>query len=44
MSMLNVIELLAGSNKSWEDAAKQEIANSKKTVRNIKSICTEEQP
>ena len=28
--MLKVIEVLAGSNKSWEDAAKQEIANSKK--------------
>ena len=37
MSMLKVIEVLAESNQSWEDAAKQAIANAAKTVRNIKS-------
>ena len=38
MSMLKVIEFLADSNQSWEDAAKQAIANASKTVPNIKSI------
>ena len=38
MSKLKVIEVLAESNQSWEDAAKQAIANAAKTVRNIKSI------
>jgi dodecin len=41
MSMLKVIEVLAESNQSWEDAAKQAIANAAKTVRNIKSIWIE---
>lgn len=41
MSMLKVIEVLAKSNQSWEDAAKQAIANAAKTVRNIKSIWIE---
>jgi hypothetical protein len=39
--MLKVIEVLAESNQSWEDAAKQAIANAAKTVRNIKSIWIE---
>jgi len=38
MSMLKVVEILAESNQSWEDAAKQAVANAAKTVRNIKSI------
>ena len=41
MPMLKVIEVLAESNQSWEDAAKQAIANATKTVRNIKSIYIE---
>ena len=38
MSMLKVIEVLAESNQSWEDAANQAVANAARTVRNIKSI------
>ena len=38
MAMLKVIEVLAESPTSWEDAAKVAIANASKTVRNIKSI------
>jgi flavin-binding protein dodecin len=41
MSMLKVIEVLAESNKSWEDAAQQAVGNASKTVRNIKSIWIE---
>ena len=38
MSMLKVIEVLAESNKSWEDAAQNAIDTASKSVRNIKSI------
>ncbi|AXS41386.1 dodecin family protein [Breoghania sp. L-A4] len=38
MSMLKVIEVLAQSDKSWDDAAKNAIADASKSVRNIKSI------
>ena len=36
--MLKVIEVLAESKKSWEDAAANAVATAAKTVRNIKSI------
>ncbi len=36
--MLKVIEILAESDTSWEDAAKKAITNAGKSVRNIKSI------
>lgn len=38
MSVVKVIEVLAESEKSWEDAAKQAVAEASKTVNNIKSI------
>jgi flavin-binding protein dodecin len=38
MAMLKVIEVLAESNKSWEDAAQNAISNAGKTVRGIRSI------
>ena len=38
MTILKVIEVLAQSNKSWEDAAQQAVKEASKTVRNIKSI------
>lgn len=38
MSMLKVIEVLAESDTSWEDAAKKAITSAGKSVRNIKSI------
>jgi flavin-binding protein dodecin len=38
MAMLKVIEVLAESTKSWEDAAQQAITDATKTVRNVKSI------
>ncbi len=36
--MLKVIEVLAESDKSWEDAAAQAVANAAKSVHGIKSI------
>lgn len=38
MSMLKVIEVLAESDKSWEDAAHVAVATASKTLRHVKSI------
>lgn len=42
MTMLKVIEVLAHSDKSWEDAAQNAINEAAKTVRGIKSIYLKE--
>jgi len=36
--MLKVIEVLAESDKSWEDAAAQAVSRASKTLHGIKSI------
>ena len=41
MAMLKVIEVLAESNKSWEDAAQTAVAQANKTLRNVRSIYME---
>ena len=41
MAMLKVIEVLAESNKSWEDAAQTAVAHANKTLRNVRSIYLE---
>lgn len=38
MQILKVVEVLAQSNKSWEDAAQIAVQETAKTVRQIKSI------
>lgn len=38
MSVVKVIEILAQSDKGWEDAAQQAVTEASKTVRNIKHI------
>ncbi|WP_224488606.1 dodecin family protein [Robertkochia flava] len=38
MSVLKVIEVLADSDKSWEDAAHQAVEKASATVQNIKSV------
>lgn len=38
MAMLKVIEVLAESEKSWEDAAQTAVANANRTLRNVRSI------
>ena len=38
MSMLKVIEVLAESKKSWDDAAAVAVSTASKSVRNIRSI------
>lgn len=40
--MMKVIEVLAESNKSWEDAATKAVAQASKSVHGIKSIYIKE--
>lgn len=41
MAVMKVIEVLAQSDKSWEDAAQQALKETAKSVRNIKSLYVE---
>lgn len=41
MAVVKVIEVLAQSQKSWEDAAQQALKEASKSVRNIKSLYVE---
>jgi hypothetical protein len=43
MSVLKVIELLASSTVSWEDAAQKAIAKASKSVKNIRSVYMKDQ-
>lgn len=38
MAVLKVIEVLADSEKSWEDATRKAVKQAAKTVKNIKSV------
>ena len=42
MSVVKVIEILAESEKSWEDATKVAVTEAEKSVRNIKSVYVKE--
>ena len=42
MAIVKVIEVLAQSNKGWEDAAREAISEASKSVRNIKSLYVKE--
>ena len=43
MSVLKVIELLADSDESWEDATKKGVAKASKSVNHIKSAFVQSQ-
>lgn len=43
MSVIKVIEIMADSDKSWEDAAKQAVSHASQTVKNIRSVYIKEQ-
>lgn len=43
MAILKVIEVMANSDKSWEDAVKQAVKTSAKTVKNIRSVYVKDQ-
>ena len=40
--IVKVIEVLAQSDKSWEDAAQTAVAEASKTLRNIRSVYVKE--
>ena len=42
MAVLKVIEILADSEKSWEDAANNAVGQAAKSVRDIKSVYVNE--
>jgi len=43
MAVMKVIEIMANSPKSWEDATKVAIARASKSVKNIKSAYVQSQ-
>jgi flavin-binding protein dodecin len=43
MAVLKVIEVLASSNKSWEDATRNAVKEASKSVKNIRSVYVNEQ-
>lgn len=43
MAILKVIEILANSDKSWEDATKKAVKDASKSVKNIRSVYVQEQ-
>ncbi len=43
MSVLKVIEIMANSNESWEDATRKAVKHAAKSVKNIKSVYVREQ-
>ncbi len=42
MAMVKVIEVLAESPNSWDDAAREAVREASKTVRNIRSVYIKE--
>lgn len=43
MKILKVIEVLAESNESWEDATRNAVKEASKTVKNIRSVYIKDQ-
>ncbi|CAA0141091.1 dodecin family protein [Tenacibaculum maritimum] len=43
MAIIKVIEVLANSNKSWEDATRKAVKETSKSVKNIKSVFVQSQ-
>ena len=43
MAVMKVIEVLANSEKSWEDATRKAVKEAAKSVKNIKSVFVQSQ-
>ncbi len=43
MSVIKIIEVIASSEKSWEEATRNAVKEVSKTVKNIKSVYVKEQ-
>ena len=43
MAVMKVIEVMANSDKSWEDATRKAVAHASKSVKHIKSVFVQSQ-
>jgi len=43
MAVMKVLELMANSNKSWEDATEKAVKHASKTIKNIRSVNVQNQ-
>ena len=43
MAVMKVIEVMASSDKSWEDATKKAVAHASKSIKHIKSAFVQSQ-
>lgn len=43
MAVMKVIEVMANSDKSWEDATRQAVKHAAKSVKHIKSVFVQSQ-
>jgi flavin-binding protein dodecin len=43
MAVLKVIEILANSDKSWEDATRKAVRHASKSLKNIRSVYVQDQ-
>lgn len=43
MAVMKVIEVLANSSESWEDATRKAVKHASKSVKNIKSVFVQSQ-
>jgi len=43
MAVMKVIEVMANSNKSWEDATRNAVKHASKSVKQIKSVFVQSQ-
>lgn len=43
MSVMKVVELMASSEKSWEDASKKAVKKASKSIKNIRSAWVKDQ-
>lgn len=43
MAVLKVIEIMANSNQSWEEAVKNAVKTAAKSVKNIRSVYVKDQ-
>ncbi|MFB0939085.1 MAG: flavin-binding protein dodecin [Urechidicola sp.] len=43
MSVMKVIEVMANSDKSWEDATRKAVSHASKSIKQIKSVFVQSQ-
>ena len=43
MAVMKVVEIMANSNQSWEEAVKNAVKTASKSIKNIRSVYVKEQ-